>query len=413
VEVRKMREVPFPEIPYEEFAQRTQRAIKLMSEHALDGLLLFNPMNINYYSGFRKTWTLQWMHCCIFSKQGQMGLIIPQIMYEFCRESTWLEDEWIRPFGGAAHWGLPQDPVAAVINTITEMGLSEKAIGVETGVPHTFMLVALSEFDAIRDAFPKATFTNAVDMIWEQRMIKSPWEQDVMRRLVNLTIKGYKRAIEEAHEGMTEEEILKICWRVFVEEGSCDTPMAGDLMFRGGAKNYAMSTPRQVNKPLTKGRQLFFDGGASLKGYYCDFQRQLCVGEPPTLQRRLVEVSEEGQRAAEKMIKPGNRICDVHAAAMSVIDILPQDLGAQGVESLYSHTFMGHGEGLNIHEPPWITADNETVIKPGMVLALEVPALDIPQFRVLGGFPEDIYLVTENGHDRLTAGMERKEYIII
>jgi Xaa-Pro aminopeptidase len=110
--------------------------------------------------------------------------------------------------------------------------------------------------------------------------------------------------------------------------------MTGDLMFRGGAKNYAMSTPRQVNKPLTKGRQMFFDGGASLKGYYCDFQRQLCIGEPPALQRRLVEVSEEGQQAAEKMIKPGNRICDVHAAAMSIIDMLPQDLAAQGVESL-------------------------------------------------------------------------------
>jgi Xaa-Pro aminopeptidase len=59
-----MRDVPFPEIPSDEFAQRKDRAITLMAEHGLDGLLLFNPMNMNYYSGFRKTWTLQWMHRC-------------------------------------------------------------------------------------------------------------------------------------------------------------------------------------------------------------------------------------------------------------------------------------------------------------------------------------------------------------
>ena len=47
-----------------------------------------------------------------------------------------------------------------------------------------------------------------------------------------------------------------------------------------------------------------------------------------------------------------------------------------------------------------------------MVLALEIPALDIPQFRVLGGFPEDVYLVTEDGHEVLTAGIERKLYVI-
>jgi Xaa-Pro dipeptidase len=274
------------------------------------------------------------------------------------------------------------------------------------------MLLSFSEFEAIRKALPKAKFKNAVDIIWKQRMIKTAWEQDLMRRLVNITIKGFKTAIERAHEGMTEREILRICLKVFIDEGAFDTPMAGDLMFRGGATDYRMSTPRQVDRPLDNGRQMFFDGGASLKGYYCDCQRQLCIGEPPALQRRLVEISEAAQQAAEKMIKPGNKIRDVHAAAMSVIDKVPEDLSSQGVESLYSHTFMGHGEGLNIHEPPWITADNETVIEAGMVLAMEIPALDIPQFRVLGGFPEDIYLVTEDGRETLTAGLERKEYII-
>jgi Xaa-Pro dipeptidase len=183
------------------------------------------------------------------------------------------------------------------------------------------------------------------------------------------------------------------------------------MMFRGGAKDYAMSTGRAVDKKLTKGRQMFFDGGASLKGYQVDIQRQFCVGNPPSLQKRLVEISEMGQRAAEKMFKPGNRVCEVHQAAMSVIGKVPNDLKDE-ITCLYSHTFMGHCDGLNIHEPPWITAEEQTVMAPGMIFSLEVPALDIPKFRVLGGFPEDIYLITMDGHEVLTKGIERKEFIV-
>jgi hypothetical protein len=47
-----------------------------------------------------------------------------------------------------------------------------------------------------------------------------------------------------------------------------------------------------------------------------------------------------------------------------------------------------------------------------MVLALEVPGLDIPQFRVLGGFNEDVYLVTEDGHEWLTGALSREDTII-
>ena len=151
--------------------------------------------------------------------------------------------------------------------------------------------------------------------------------------------------------------------------------------------------------------------GASYKGYQVDMQRQFCIGEPPPLQRRLVEISEAGQKNAEKMFKPGNRICDVHSAAMSVLGKVPDDLRNE-IETLYSHTFMGHCGGLNVHEPPWITSEDQTVMVPGMIFSLEIPALDIPQFRVLGGFPEDIYLITETGHEVLTSGIERKEFII-
>ncbi len=407
-----MKEVPFPEIPFDEYEGRRKKAMKLMEEAGLDGLLLFNNQNLVYYFGFRKTWTFQWVHAGILTKEGVAGIVIPQIMHEIARQTTWLEDENIKPWGGAIHWGLSQDPIEAVVGLMKKLGLGDKKIGVEIGGPaYSYMHVGLSEFEAVKAAFLKAKFVNATPLIWKQRMIKTPWEIDVMRQLCRITVKGIKTAIESVEEGMSEREVLKIFWQTVVSEGAFDTPIAGDMMFRGGAKDYAMSTGRAVDTKLTKGRQMFFDGGASLKGYQLDMQRQFCVGDPPPLQKRLVEISEMGQRTAEKMFKPGNRVCDVHQAAMSVIGKVSNDLKDE-ITCLYSHTFMGHCEGLNIHEPPWITADEQTVMVPGMIFALEVPALDIPKFRVLGGFPEDIYLITLEGHEVLTKGIERKEFIV-
>jgi Xaa-Pro dipeptidase len=407
-----MKEVVFPEIPFEEFDSRKKKAVRLMEEYGLDGLLLFNNQNLAYFLGFRKTWLFQWLHAGILTKKGETGIVIPQIMHEVARQTTWLEDENIKPWGGASHWGLPKDPIEAVVGLIKKLGLEDKTIGTEIGGPaYTYMNAGLSEFEAVKAALPKAKFVNATPTIWRQRMVKTPLEIDLLRQLCRITVKGIKTAIKSIEEGMSEREILRIFWETVISEGAFDTPLAGEMMFRGGAKDYVMSTGRAVEAKLTKGRQMFFDGGASLKGYQIDMQRQFCIGNPPSLQKRLVEISEMGQKAAEKQFKPGNRVCDVHSAAMSVIGKVPNDLKDE-ITCLYSHTFMGHCEGLNIHEPPWITADEKTIMVPGMIFALEIPALDIPKFRVLGGFPEDIYLITIDGHECLTAGIERKEFVV-
>jgi Xaa-Pro aminopeptidase len=198
-----MKEVPFPEIPFDEYEGRRKKAMKLMEEAGLDGLLLFNNQNLVYYFGFRKTWTFQWLHAGILTKEGVTGIVIPQIMHEIAKQTTWLEEENIKPWGGATHWGLPQDPIEAVMGLMKKLGLGDKKIGVEIGGPaYSYMHVGLSEFEAVKAVFPKAKFVNATPLIWKQRMIKTPWEIDVMKELCRITVKGIKTAIESVEEGM-------------------------------------------------------------------------------------------------------------------------------------------------------------------------------------------------------------------
>jgi Xaa-Pro aminopeptidase len=379
-----------------------------MTESGFDAVLLTNPENFHYFSGFRKTWCFAWLHALVIPRSGPIVAVVPQISHEIMVECSWVDE--VIPHGGAPHWGYAADSVSALTNVLTRLGLAQAHIGLEMG-PAVYSDIVLDEYERLKMACPQARFGNAMPFIWEIRMVKSPYEIGIIRRLCEITAEGVRVGLEAIHEGATEREILKKMWAYWVDQGAFDSPMSGQMMIRGGAKKYSMSTPRSQDTPLRKGRQLFFDGGPCYKGYHSDMQRLACVGPPTDLQKRLFEVSLEGQIAAEQAIRPGNKVSDIHEAAMRVIGTVPADLRAKGVEWLYSHTFMGHGEGLAMHEPPWITADEHRVLKPGMVLCLEVPGLDVPQFRELGGFPEDIYLVTEEGHETLTKSVPRDLWI--
>jgi Xaa-Pro aminopeptidase len=49
-----------------------------------------------------------------------------------------------------------------------------------------------------------------------------------------------------------------------------------------------------------------------------------------------------------------------------------------------------------------VTATEETELRPGMVVAIEIGAMD-PELEVFGAMPEDLVLITETGHENLTA----------
>ncbi len=400
-----MKKPPYPEIPESEYRQRLAGAQAFMSAQGLDGLLLFCEENIAYHTGFQRTFespTYVWM-AAVIPQKGDPTIVVVHGIYNIVNKSTWVED--IRPFGGSDYWGCPKDPLTLLLDTIEERLPGEAVIGAELGFGMHIRLT-INEFDAIRSGLSRAgkTLIDASAPIWRQRAVKSSWEQDLYRTLGDITAKGFLAGLMTVHEGCTEREILRAMWSTFIAEGAYDTPMRGQLMIRSGQDRYDMYCARPTDRRIQRGEQIMLDSGPCYKGYLTDIQRHACIGEPPRLQRELFEQSRVGLEAALDAIRPGVTASDVYRTAKQAMEKV-------GVNTNVHWTFFGHSIGLTNHEPPMIVPSDDTPLEAGMVLSVEVPAYDVPEFRVLGGFLEECVLVTGTGYELLTGKAPRDLWI--
>jgi Xaa-Pro aminopeptidase len=129
---------------------------------------------------------------------------------------------------------------------------------------------------------------------------------------------------------------------------------------------------------------ILFDFGCRHRAY--------CSDETVTLFRNGKKIDRELIKAeALKIVKPGVKCRDVDLAARKIID-------EKGYGRYFVHS-TGHGVGMEIHEPPHISRYSRDVLKRGMVITIE-PGIYIPG---KGGIRlEDLFVITENGFEKLT-----------
>jgi Xaa-Pro dipeptidase len=142
---------------------------------------------------------------------------------------------------------------------------------------------------------------------------------------------------------------------------------------------------------VQSGDLLLFDFGATYRGYLADITRTFGVGELDPELTQIYGIVEEANAVARQQAGPGQKAEDVDRTARQVIE-------RAGYGKYFIHR-TGHGLGLEVHEPPYIVAGDDTELRPGMTFTIE-PGIYLPG---KGGVRiEDNVVITETNCESLT-----------
>jgi Xaa-Pro aminopeptidase len=138
-------------------------------------------------------------------------------------------------------------------------------------------------------------------------------------------------------------------------------------------------------------------------GAYADVTRTFCLGECPAELIEDLELCSEALEAAIGAVEPGALAADLNAIASEIFERAGRPthrrrLPGATMDEGFRHP-LGHGVGLEVHEPPLLGPGSDVPLVEGEVLCIE-PGL---YRRGFGGCRlEDMVLVTSDGHQRLT-----------
>jgi Xaa-Pro aminopeptidase len=220
------------------------------------------------------------------------------------------------------------------------------------------------------------------------RSVKEEAELDAIRRAAAIGDAAFARLAEERFVGRTEREVA---WRMetFLREEGAHGPSFPVVVAAGvtGATPHGKPGDRTIEA----GETVVVDAGAVLDGYCSDCTRTFATGDLPQELERAYSICLDAQLAGLGAVRTGVGGADADAAARSVIE-------AAGYGEAFGHG-LGHGVGLAVHEEPALRKESTDILEPGNVVSVE-PGIYLPG---LGGVRiEDLVIVTEDGAEVLT-----------
>lgn len=224
----------------------------------------------------------------------------------------------------------------------------------------------------------------------ELREVKDENEIKMMRKASELTSSGMRVAGEVIVAGVKEYEVAAEIEYAMRKQGSSGT--AFETIVASGPAS-AFPHGGCSDREIREGELVVVDVGATYKFYRSDMTRTFVAGNPSEKQKKLYEVVRAAQEKAVEVMKTNVRAKDVDATARKII-------ANAGYGECFAHS-LGHGVGLEIHEPPTLSPDSKDTLAAGNVVTVE-PGVYLVGY---GGIRiEDAVLVQKNSAERLTIG---------
>ena len=349
-----------PKFSHQERERRWQRVRELMREQKLDAIIGFP--NQSHWDQFQAD-VRYLTH--IGGHQTEVGVVFPESgdVTTFVRGGN--EVEW---------WGIAQDWITDIrvtrrswgepmIERMKELKLQNSRIGV-SGLSGLLRApegtVVSGMIEKVREAFPRAQFESATELLQDARSVKGPEEVSWMERAAGILDKVVEATLAKAKPGVMENEIVATIWHTIIAHGG-DYP---SMTHWGAGAGVPWACRIAPHRPLQAGDMINTELEAKYGGYIAQTVQAACLGEIAPELKRAFDVSRKVFDELVAFMKPGVTFRQVVAFYQKAV----REAG---------HTPKGmllHGRGIG-EDRPQITGEVDTIAHG---LATYTMHLDLP-----------------------------------
>ena len=344
---------------------RLAKLRETLSEQGLDAVLIGQPQNRRYLSGF--TGSAGWL---LITSQRAMLATDFRYHEQVQRQAPDFELAKIKTQFSKALPGF-----------LDELGV--RRLGFES------QHLTVDELRTLSEATKGVEWIALKDTVEALRAVKDSTEIQALRRSAALNDAAFAYLMEIIQPGMTE---IEIAWQIesYLRTHGA-SKVAFDIIVASGP-NGALPHARPSERQVQSGEPVVIDMGCILDGYCSDMTRTICLGEPPPTYLDVWNLVLQAQEAALDGIRAGLTSREADALARDPIQ-------AAGYGEQFGHG-LGHGVGLAVHEKPRASVLAEDTIEANMSLTVE-PGIYLPG--EFGVRIEDLVIVEEEGIQNLTA----------
>jgi Xaa-Pro aminopeptidase len=364
----------------EEYAERRERLSALLEERGLDALFVPPSSDLEYLTGLHRdlpsfghlAYAHGWVAGAFLAPGREPLFVLPRMVVDFHLDGT-----------------PPPGTVAVHEDADGHVLFAEAARSL--GAPGRLAVGARAWAETVLElqrALPGVALVEGSSLVNRLRRVKSPSELELMRRACALAREAMDATVPHVQPGATMTGLVEEVEHQLRARGS-RCPSFPTHIFTWGAMRLD-SGDATAALPLTEGEAVLFDFGGVVEGYCSDFGRTVVCGAPPPGYETAHAAMLAAQAAGLAAARAGALAREVNAACRAPIE-------AAGLGEGFRHR-MGHGIGLDVHERPFLSVEDETPLEAGMTFT------DEPSVLVDGSFGvrvEDVIVVTETGGETL------------
>ncbi|MDM5196737.1 Xaa-Pro peptidase family protein [Fictibacillus enclensis] len=348
------------------YQQRINKVQSLLEAAELEAVVITSPSNFFYFSG---TWldSHERLQAIVIPKSGKAVMVVHEMSKEEVQPGSLFD---------TVFWKDGDSSLALLAGILPAKG----TVSIDNQWPSQNLLLLMK----LRD---QLSFVDSTNIIGKARLNKDQQEVDLLKSSGAVADTVMKQIINFIRPGHREKEVVDELKRLFAAQG------VEELSFNpivGTGRNGAIPHHQSDDTVIAEGDLVVIDMGG-IKDHYCsDMTRTVLVGGEATQEmQKVYETVKRAHEEAVKAVKPGVPLKEIDLTAREII-------AREGYGPYFTHR-TGHGLGIDVHEEPFVTSNNDQLLEEGMVISIE------PGIYLTGKFGvriEDIVVVTATGSER-------------